>query len=164
MLSNDLTLKFRETALNIIGFFYNNAKKLNKSDAFKTKYNYLVSEFRSYDEDYKTYDAIQNELIPIYQDAVPIKLAEKINKNIKNIEIKFKEIIQQKISLNQLDQEEFETYLERKRNYFTKTTFQEKNLEILISALQNFIEKQNIRLTKLKKEFLEFQLGKGGYV
>ncbi len=153
-----ISSKFRNTAKSIFKHFYSKANEKGNGQKYRSMYNYLVSELKKYDEDLAIYNSIQTELEPIYQDNVPIKLAEKINKNIKDIEVRFKEMLQNKISTDELHEEDFDLYLQMKGNYFSVDTFNEKNLEILITALNRFVEKQNLRLTKLKKEFLEYQI------
>ena len=156
--ANELTQDIRNTSITILRHFYTLAKKSDRGAEYKKKYNLLISEFSNYDKDSEIYNSIQEELNPIYQDRLPIKIAEKINENVKQLELKFKELIKQKISMNQLNENDFAQYLAKQRNYFVVDSFNDKNLEILISALNTFIEKQNLRLTKLKKEFLEYQL------
>jgi len=156
--SKELAAKYRNTSKNTFVYFYALAKNINKGEEYKRKYNELVSGFAKYEDDYELYNSIQTELNPIYQGNIPIPIAENLNKNVKELDVKFKQLILAKISLNELEQDDFALYLNQKRNYFSVDTFNDRNLEILITALNNFINQQNLRLTKLKKNFLEYQL------
>lgn len=153
-----ITKQYENTTKKIIQYFYSLAIKQEKGDEFKSKYQNLKSELEEYQTDYQIYNAIQTTISPIFQGEVKFKIAEQLSNNVNNLEIEFKKIINKKIELNHLKQEDFNEYLERERKYFAVDSFNEKNIEILLLALDMFIEEQNTRLTKLKKEFLEYQI------
>lgn len=161
ILHNELESSYHDhknKALDIFHYFFNIAKNRGTQNIYISKFDDLISKLKENKEENKTYNSIQNELSPIFEGDVLFKVAETINKNVQKLEVEFKRILREKVTQELLSHDDLNEYLSQSLSYFSGRSFNDDNLELLITALNVYQEKTVEDLFNCKNDFLKYQL------
>ena len=146
-------------------YFAGIAKRQGCLEEYKTKYEETVDGIKQLEKDYEIFQKIMGELSPAFQDEVQFDVAKRINTQVKALEPELKTRIKELTedervasSLTQKDRELFSQYLSKKRDYYVPNKFIDKNIELLITTLNRFLEVSGECAVQIKRTFLEFQL------
>ncbi|UTW66924.1 M48 family metalloprotease [bacterium SCSIO 12643] len=160
----DLEEKIKQNDINVFSHF----KKIEHDKLLTNKLASLYKNFFEfdvrYDSNYKIYEELSNQL-QFVQFSLPIEEIEKQFRNIKSQEQKLKIEIQAILN-NPLYREEltpeikenFETYLSKDWLYFGHSVYNDKNLEMLFSALNDYAFLLSRGYFIMKKQILDYQI------
>lgn len=150
--------------VNIYKFFYKKALKKGSAEVLKEKYiNYF-----KFNEWYEEKETFYNEFVNSIGFVNVVTPFDEIEKNfveVAKLEVKLKEEIRQVLTIDLIQSEitksvkdSFEKYLSQEWNYFSFENYNNEHLNILYSALNNYLFLLSRHYFLVKSDLLNFQL------
>ncbi len=156
--------KIKRHDIEIYSYFYQKAKGKGNENELKERYLELFNEDNSYDQKIEIYNMLQQATDFINVDT-PYNRIIKNFENVYHLEVTFKEDIRNllgnktiKEEITQVMQENFDNYLSKEWRYFFNEQYYNDALQILFSALNDYMYLLSKSYFLNKQNLLKYQV------